>query len=471
MSYEFFKETLVSKYIKYLLSKTPLPQYPYIYDNQYMIEGNIYTYKEKILLCTYSGIFSGIRGGESVKDYLTVSDGLSCNDPFNTNGRGQDNLYLDNYTQKYSSYSKETATSWMTLRKDNKDILMPLAATDTVVSFEQGRPAEFRILHSFLDKDVHPNITQVYTSTSNTYDSETHRALGEYLRYLKNAKNINLMGLYNCFNYTVTKDLIIDPTQKTLVYEKYNTRYKVVLVPIKFNRTYTIAIDCNSKVMMHPVFYSDGSLLKDYKKGNYLHENILSSEDASKQTTNLVVHNVLQFRQPKTYTIRNVNTDLLQCERDLHLAIQLPTNNDSSIVVLEGDFVNNTCRVISDVSVLSQTGGTVERLSDNMSSNLSLLSKNDGAQHPFADKLIEYLCSNTIDSREVITENVSRVVSDLGNYHYGYDGQWTDYLRYTLYNRFHDYEEGTSHSSDDILGYVDSDIENILKRGHMKRES
>ena len=472
MTYKFHKETLVSKYIKYLLANTPLPQYPYIYENQYMVEGAVYTYKEKILQCTVSGIFNGLKGGEAVTNYLTASDDLKSNDPFNIDGKGNDNLYMQEYYQYYDKYNSKTVSAWMTIEENGQDILMPLSVTDNMATVIYYPPAEFRILGSYLTKDVTPNVTQVYHSNSKTYDSETHKALGEYLRYLKNIKNVDLMGLYNCFNYTVTKELVIDGRAENVVDEKYNSKYKVVLVPIKFDRTYTIAIDSNSRVFMHPVFYSNERLTKDRRGQYFLYKDILSEVNSSVSTSNLVVHNILQFNRPVTYSIRNFDTNLLKHEKDLYLAIQLPTSNTSSIVVLEGDFVNNKSRVISDASVLTKAGATVEKLTNAMSSNLSLLAVNDDTQHPFADKLIEYLCGNTIDSRELVSDNVARTVSELGNYHYGYEGQWTNFLRYTLYNRYQDYTELKGMvPSEDILGFVDSDIENILQRGHLNRES
>lgn len=472
MTYKFHKETLVSKYIKYLLANTPLPQYPYIYENQYMVEGAIYTHKEKILQCTVSGIFNGLKGGEAITKYLTASDDLRSNDPFNIDGKNKDNLYMQEYSQHYDEYNIKTVSAWMTIEENSKDVLMPLAVTDNMATVIYYPPAEFKILGSYLRKDITPNVTQVYRSNSKTYDSETHKALGEYLRYLKNTQNVDLMGLYNCFNYTVTKELLIDSNAENVVDEKHNNKYKVVLVPIKFDRTYTIAIECNSKVLMHPVFYSDERLTKDRRGQHFLYKDITGEINSSVSSSNLVVHNILQFKQPVTYSIRNFDNRLLKHEKDLYLAIQLPTSNNSTIVVLEGNFLNNKARVLSDVSVLKKAGATVEKLSDAMSSNLSLLSTNDNTQHPFADKLIEYLCGNTIDSRELVSDNVIRTVSNLGNYHYGYEGQWTDFLRYTLYNRYQDYTElKKAAPSEDILGFVDSDIENILQRGHLSRES
>lgn len=471
MKYEFFKETLVSKFIRYLLQRTPLPQYTYIQDNQYMIKDCLYTYRDKILLCTSSGIFIGLRGGEIVEDHLTVSDDLKVNDPFNISGSGEDNRFMNNTSspEAQSYYNVDTASSWMTIYKDGKDETIPIAVTDDLVRTQYYPTAKFKIVDTYLSKNMKPNITQTSVSTESFYGPETHHMLGEYLRFLKNVKGIDLMSQYNCFGQNVVRNLSINPKNENIVSEIDSGNFKVLLVPIKFNCNYTIAIDSKFKVSMHPVFYREGNLLKDKRNQYYLYQDLLSHlKNVTNQDSLLLVHNTMEFNNPIVYNIRNFDKNLVQYEKYLYLAIQINSTNDSSIVVLEGDYRNNKARVVSDVSVLTKPGATIERLSDAMSSNLSLLSENDHKQHPFTDMLVEYLCGNTIDSRELLTKNVERVVEKLGNFHYGYEGQWTDYLRFVLYNRMHDYEEDSLQHFDDVLGYVDSNTENVLERGHMK---
>ena len=471
MKYEFFKETLVSKFIKYLLQRTPLPQYTYIRDNQYMIKDALYTYKDKILLCTASGVFMGLRGGEDIVDYLTLSDDLKVNDPFNINGLGKDNQYMGNTSsaEAQSYYNNDTASAWMTLNQDGKNVNIPLAVSDDPVTIRYYPTATFKIVDTYLSENMKPNVTQTSASTESFYGPETHRMLGEYLRFLKNVKGIDLMSQYNCFGHDVVRNLSINPKNENIVSEIDSSNFKVLLVPIKFNCNYTIAIDSRFQVSMHPVFYREGKLLKDKRNQYYLYHDLLNQlKNVTNQDSLLVVHNTMEFNNPIVYNIRNFDKNLVQYEKYLYLAIQINSTNDSSIVVLEGDYRNNKARMVSDVSVLTKSGATIERLSDAMSSNLSLLSENDHKQHPFTDMLVEYLCRNTIDNREFLTENVERVIEKLGNFHYGYEGQWTDYLRFVLYNRMHDYEERSLQHSNDILGYVDSNIENVLERGHMK---
>ena len=54
MFQKFFTNTIESKFIKYLLSKTPLPLYPTISDGDYMVKDCIYIYRTSIIKCKKS---------------------------------------------------------------------------------------------------------------------------------------------------------------------------------------------------------------------------------------------------------------------------------------------------------------------------------------------------------------------------------------------------------------------------------
>lgn len=466
MMQSFYNTTLVTKFIKYLLSNTPIPQYSFISENQQMNEGCLYTYKNSVLYCTKSGRFTGLNGQLTETDHLYVEEALKSNDPFNLEGiQNKDNQHMTDY-YKYAPPANILTEGWMAVVEGDPDnsgeyvsqAVTPLATTDSVVNIKVYTPAEFRIVSTFLPNVHTPGITQQYVSNVSYYDPDTHRWLGEYLRLLKNMYNLDLMGLYNCFNYKIVSDITLTNTVSGNVMGALNTKKKVILVPIKFNKTYTIAVESDIPVQLCSVFYNKG-LVMDTKAQNSL-------TCALNET--LTIKNNAQFSIPFTYSSGNTQPELQKYERYLYLAIQLSQTNTSTIVVLEGDYSCNSAQNIADTRGLRKGTSTTERLSSMMTSSLSLLSLNDGKQHPFADRLIEYLCRNTIDTREKIDENVSSVISQLGNFITDYDGQWSNELRYTLYDRYMSLKNKDFLNKKDILGYVDKDIENALRKGYLK---
>ena len=175
----------------------------------------------------------------------------------------------------------------------------------------------------------------------------------------------------------------------------------------------------------------------------------------------------------------NDKIELAQNECDLKLFIKVPVNNTSTIVVLEGNYIGWNDRsetwvernnkkyfeVKSNKSVLN-----LDFINNdtklNLISPLQLLQFNTNEQHPFADRLIEYLIGNVIsNTEEEIYDNVRRAqkaLYDNKNYMIRVPGAW-DYEMNKLF-----YEYMTSRNLDfetdhDLLGYVDKDVEKYYK--------
>ena len=54
------------------------------------------------------------------------------------------------------------------------------------------------------------NITKNLEMNSSLYDSYTHSYLGDYLRFYRDYKNIDLMSMYNCFGGDVAHNIRLD---------------------------------------------------------------------------------------------------------------------------------------------------------------------------------------------------------------------------------------------------------------------
>ena len=274
-----------------------------------------------------------------------------------------------------------------------------------------------------------------YMSEYNFYDTETHEMLGKYLRQFRDITNIDLMPFYNCFSCNISHTLSINDSNEFV--ESALENYQTLLVPINFDKTYTIAIDCNN-IKIKPIFYSKYGILD-------CNEII--------QNTQIVQQDICSFKQPILFNIKlnqfNEN-DIIKClnyERYLKLAIQIPESTQSSIVVLEGNYI---------------------KPQENLS-QLSLLQLNNKTIYAFSDKLIEFLLQNVVTSLDEFNEDIKYIQDRLGiNTNNSLYGIWTDDLRDEMFKRYMNIENNL-YSKIDITGYMDKDIERAFMEDKMIR--
>ena len=200
MKQEFFKSTLISKYIKYLLSYTPLPLYSVIEHDQFMVEGCTYIHKDKVLKCTKSGIFNANLEYRINSQNLCVSKTLTVKD--------------DKKYPRFLSIIK---------RGSIKETYSPLVVTNNLVRIHNIVFAEYDIINHYNFGEYKNGITKAYVSNSSYYDSDTHKCLGDYLRLVRNQYDVDLMPLYNCYNYEVNNNISFNSklNTKTPVLEKH----------------------------------------------------------------------------------------------------------------------------------------------------------------------------------------------------------------------------------------------------------
>lgn len=489
---QFFKNTLESKFIKYLLSYTPLPIFPTISSEDTIIEGCIYIYKDKILQCTKTGRFNGINANQFTDDHLYTNEYVIATDDdcvlshYNPETRNYD-IYLPDEGKnggRYAMYNTDKKL-W---EGSNIPGIGGLTVTDDVVRYYYRPVGEYKILDDYSFGEETKNITQRFVSNVSYYDPQTHRFLGEYLRCVRDIYGVDLMPLYNCFDYDSTEYLYLDE-EKGIV-ESSAPKSKVLLIPIKFNKTYTLAVECEFPVLVKAVFCKDGMLLKDKNGDSFT--NLLSE--------NVQRYSGIRFSDPVIYSITNdtsadlympdndgadfdideaekaalvkkreVDRVLQEHEKYLYLAVQLPKTNTSSIAVIEGDFSSVANRYVSSAEGINKLSD--RQLSKTFLSKLSLLGSNSKEQVPYSDKLISYLLQYAIDDRDEIDENVERVETKI---EYSpalpefVKGIWDVDLRYTLYSRYMNITGIDYIEKKDILGFVDRDIENAVNKGLIK---
>jgi len=321
--------------------------------------------------------------------------------------------------------------------------------------------AVYKVVHKYDGSVINRKLNDNFLSKERYYDSSTHERLGKFLRYYRDFTGIDLMPLYNCFSNRYNDRLQIKSSGITF---RTDANIKVLEVPIKFNKTYTIAIDCNSPVYLAPAFIEK----HDYVySGDIDLTSLLYVMPSEEYESEVKQYASLAFDNPITYKLENTNSFLHKYEDKLVLLIQLPNYCNSSITVIEGDYTILCKKTINLEKPIEEGEDEVEMYfpstktqNEIFVSNLSLLRLDDRNTYAFSNKLIAYLLTHSITSREAIYNNVRRVQEDIDieDYETVTPDVWDDMLRKVLFDEY----MKTDKKGLDILGYVDNDIENFL---------
>jgi hypothetical protein len=226
-------------------------------------------------------------------------------------------------------------------------------------------------------------LTKTLKNPTTLYNYQTHEYLGDYLRFLRDFENINLMSMYNCFSnklcnnikfnheWTVTDKKTGNAFIKNITVNTYDTDYKIYMLPVKLFENYTIAIDCYQGVELFCGFYNEkldisnkakNLIEKTYQKvpkslfsQPFIYDKLdvkyWNWRDENSQTevsSNILSSNVLNIPTTtistevipsKLYnTDKILRSEVAMRESELKLFIKMPATNTSSVVVLEGDY-------------------------------------------------------------------------------------------------------------------------------------
>ena len=332
------------------------------------------------------------------------------------------------------------------------------------------------------------NVTKNLEMTSSTYDTYTHEYLGEYLRFMRDFKKVDLMSMYNCFCGRMPVRVFFggskDRERPNLPIEinTDNKNFNYYIVPIKFNKKYSIALDSEVRYEMCAILY--GSCFIDATPNKLITESY-RTVSGSKLTN--------------PYVYETYFSSVSKCwdkEGSLCLLIKIPNEVKSTIVILEGDYTD--CTNIVDGTYVNDFvyGKNVDNEKLNYGTKLSLINVNTGESAPFSDRLIEYLLKNAICPADEINNNIERVHDIIywSTRLKGFYGIWDNNLRNEIYsktflkditlgpsskkgNKIEVYNAITNEASvesfeqekrfidiyDDVLGYVDKDVESLLR--------
>ena len=132
-----------------------------------------------------------------------------------------------------------------------------------------------------------------------------------------------------------------------------------------------------------------------------------------------------------------VVSDYINHFGNLKLVLRVPRSNSTSIVVLEGSYGFDTV-IDGVVTTLAEFGQKEDKyhLKD-YPTDLSLLKVNDKQQHPFADRLMEYLLDTAVTNVDILDDNIKRVqefLIYLENYKIGIVyGDWDETMNDNIY--------------------------------------
>lgn len=452
MFQQFFSDTIESRFIKNLLSSEPLPMIDGVKDGDIIIEGCCYIYKKLIIKCVTTGALV------ETQEILYPGDTI------------------------YPSV-----------------ILYPLTGHAV---------ARYRVIAHY-SSELYPLIHYKYRSTKHWYDEDTHYHLGVYLRWLRDVYDFDLMHLYNCYSSKEIYDVYLDS-------ESYhigeNKTVKVVAVPIRFNTTYTVALNSDSEVITRACIYGTSGMVSRTPVDYY--------SDLPTLKNSINTYASCRFNKPFLFRIETVDKELYTRQKDLYLLIQLPVTHNTSIVVLEGDFVspktiktpfgittiNETLIDLKqEVTIIKHRLNTLEledpdndiipvlknKLEEHRSQiatieagikwfnsipehftiyNLSLLSMSGNVSFAFSSRLIEGLLLNIISHIDTSSVNIERVQRALFIYDPEYRkqinnknvvwGVWDKNIRPAILRIIAAQESDTYFRDQD--GYINKDIEKFL---------
>lgn len=307
------------------------------------------------------------------------------------------------------------------------------------------------------------NITKNLNVSDILYDTYTHEYLGDYLRFHRDYVGVNLMSMYNCFSNNTSKLLNIQTDKFS--FDSSADDSKIYVIPVKFFHDYTIGIDCDATVEMCCGFYNNG--LVTFEQTQF-HKNTYIKKIGTR------------FKKPflfsKLNELSSITDSQYSRENNLVLFLKIPFYCESSITVLEGDYTSSCEHYFDDgIEKLSNVPVLYRRIDEEMNideemtnytyvTKLQLLQMNSNVSIPFADRLVEYLFKNVVNSSDDIGENIKRVqdilidnnsLLTINKY-----GEWSDDIRKALFAN--EISLGLIHKTFDSIGYYDRDLEEAL---------
>lgn len=298
------------------------------------------------------------------------------------------------------------------------------------------------------------NVTTNLGLFNGIYDSSCHKYLGDFLRFVRDYLNIDLMGMYNCF----ANEILVDD------------KYKYIIIPMKHNTKYTIAFDGKDCDYLFTYETTLEKIAANFKDNNYKNK---PSSGYKKRTSTFLNPFLLTSLIGEDILITgglNAGKKIYSCfkEKLYKLVIRVKVTDNPVITVLEGDYTKAK-QEFAPICANFEKGVDYSNIDlNNYLSDLQLLDFHLGQKdvsYPFADKLLEYLTGLAITPDDPISQNIIDAKIKFNSKFklpvIPVNGKFTanDRLRcLDLFGRSKYWNKSTY----DLLGYVDKEIEECL---------
>lgn len=336
------------------------------------------------------------------------------------------------------------------------------------------------------------NITKNLLLKNNFYDLYTHRYLGNYLRFLRDFYNVDLMTLYNCFDNSIASNLDISDNN----FKSSDTNFVIYEFPVMFDKYYAIGIDCDTSIEIavglydndHPIAYSKDSdsnpiylLPNTYLKTTgsrfnkpFIYDklkgyNFEQSRDAQNKISNLKEHLTLFIKVPLS---TKSSISVIELSND-NLIDKNTLKNSSNIFTDNADIIPGFDKVVGNEKGIFETNNLDTLLIP--ISKLQLFRLNDKISYPFADRLLEYLFDEAICPISHIRENIynfKKILYNSQKTNLGKDDIeslkekdiWDNYFVYSLYK----YQKNNKlvNKYMDITSYIDKETDYLISGGN-----
>lgn len=329
----------------------------------------------------------------------------------------------------------------------------------------------FTIIDTFVDGKFYRGITSNFESNSSLYDPDTHYMLGQYLRYLRDMYNLDLMPYYNCYS-GISSDKIRIKGNNIIDDNQIDDGLISYIVPIKFNQDYTIYYKSEIPFYILPIYYNGrdaqlvstagGSTLQTVKVNRCTNNSPYKFDAISFDADNVEYYTANQL----------VRSDYL------HLLIQVPKNTYSNLLVLEGNYKNiNTyidelnANKLPKLFIGDDKSLTDTQLNEIFKPYSSLRDNIGNINYAFSDRLVEYLLQAPIIKNDKIRYDIKRVqeyAQQDGLEEIYVPDIWSNKLRYFIYDYVSQHNK--THLYKDLNGYVDKDTEFMIDTGKISEE-